>query len=224
MGGTIAFVRQGIGPGSPDGGCQTRLLIVNVLEKRRLSGAGSHERVDQARSERERHLVTVVRDARAAGVTAEFLVWDGDPGGSIAAGLLAALSAPRPARRAVAAVWLKHLWVLHLPWLVIGPGAILVAALAIVGRAAPGVAPLVLLVAMALGPIWLMLSGLCIVVWGQRRQVDIQVLQLRAPTVHIAMMLCAIATLAAAIVLGFVGGSVAVLGPLTADVMPGEEF
>ena len=62
-----------------------RLLIVNVLEKRRLSGAGSHERVDQARSERERHLVTVVRDARAAGVKAEFLVWDGDPGGSIAA-------------------------------------------------------------------------------------------------------------------------------------------
>jgi len=62
-----------------------RLLIVNVLEKRRLSGAGSHERVDQARSERERHLVTVVRDARAAGVTAEFLLWEGDPGGSIAA-------------------------------------------------------------------------------------------------------------------------------------------
>jgi nucleotide-binding universal stress UspA family protein len=62
-----------------------RLLIVNVLEKRRLAGGGSHERVDQARSERESHLVKVVRNARAAGVTAEFLVWEGDPGGSIAA-------------------------------------------------------------------------------------------------------------------------------------------
>jgi nucleotide-binding universal stress UspA family protein len=62
-----------------------RLLIVNVLEKRRLTGGGSHERVDQARAERERTLVKVVREARAAGVTAEFLVWDGDPGASIAA-------------------------------------------------------------------------------------------------------------------------------------------
>jgi nucleotide-binding universal stress UspA family protein len=62
-----------------------RLLIVNVLDKRRIAGSGSHERVDQARTERETHLVKVVRDARAAGVTAEFLVWEGDPGGSIAA-------------------------------------------------------------------------------------------------------------------------------------------
>jgi nucleotide-binding universal stress UspA family protein len=62
-----------------------RLLIVNVLDKRRLVGAGSHERVDQPRAEREAHLVSVVRDARAAGVTAEFLVWDGDAGSSIAA-------------------------------------------------------------------------------------------------------------------------------------------
>jgi nucleotide-binding universal stress UspA family protein len=62
-----------------------RLLIVNVLEKRRLVGGGAHERVDQARAEREAHLVAVVREARAAGVTAEFLVWEGDPGGSIAA-------------------------------------------------------------------------------------------------------------------------------------------
>jgi len=63
---------------------EARLLIVNVLEKRRLSGGGSHERVDQARSERETLLVKVVRDAREAGVTAEFLVWDGEHGDSIA--------------------------------------------------------------------------------------------------------------------------------------------
>jgi nucleotide-binding universal stress UspA family protein len=60
-----------------------RLLIVNVLEKHRLSGGGSHERVDQARSEREALLVEAVREARGVGVTAEFLAWDGDPGSSI---------------------------------------------------------------------------------------------------------------------------------------------
>jgi nucleotide-binding universal stress UspA family protein len=62
-----------------------RLLIVNVLEKRRLTGGGSHERVDQARAERETLLVRIVRSARDAGVKAEFLVWEGDPGDSIAA-------------------------------------------------------------------------------------------------------------------------------------------
>jgi nucleotide-binding universal stress UspA family protein len=62
-----------------------RLLVVNVLEKRRLSGAGSHDRVDQARTERERQMVDIVRDARAAGAAAEFLVWDGDPGAAILA-------------------------------------------------------------------------------------------------------------------------------------------
>jgi nucleotide-binding universal stress UspA family protein len=67
------------------GRLDARLLIVNALEKRRLSGAGSHDRVDQARTERESLLVEVVRGARDAGVTAEFLVWDGDPGDSIAA-------------------------------------------------------------------------------------------------------------------------------------------
>lgn len=61
-----------------------RLLIVNVLEKRRVSGNGTHDRVDQARLERESHLVDVVRTARDGGVTAEFLVWDGDAGASIA--------------------------------------------------------------------------------------------------------------------------------------------
>ena len=62
-----------------------RLLIVNALEKRRLSGSGSHDRVDQARLERESMLVKVVREARDAGVNAEFLVWDGPPGDAIAA-------------------------------------------------------------------------------------------------------------------------------------------
>lgn len=62
-----------------------RLLIVNVLEPRRLVGGGDHQRVDQARAERETRLVQLVHAARAAGAHAEFLVWTGDPGSSIAA-------------------------------------------------------------------------------------------------------------------------------------------
>lgn len=62
-----------------------RLLIVNVLERRRLIGGGEHERVDQARAERESALLALVGRAHAAGVNAEFLVWTGDPGSLISA-------------------------------------------------------------------------------------------------------------------------------------------
>jgi nucleotide-binding universal stress UspA family protein len=56
-----------------------RLLLVNVLDLGRLSGLGRHDRVDQARAEREPVLLDMVRAARAAGVEAEFLLWQGAP-------------------------------------------------------------------------------------------------------------------------------------------------
>jgi nucleotide-binding universal stress UspA family protein len=56
-----------------------RLLLVNVLDLGRLSGLGRHDRVDQARSEREPVLLDLVRAARAAGVEAEYLLWTGAP-------------------------------------------------------------------------------------------------------------------------------------------------
>jgi nucleotide-binding universal stress UspA family protein len=62
-----------------------RLLIVNVMDTRRLAGGGSHDRVDQARAEREAVLLDVVRRARTAGASAEFLIWTGDPGHAIVA-------------------------------------------------------------------------------------------------------------------------------------------
>jgi nucleotide-binding universal stress UspA family protein len=61
----------------------SRLIALNVLELRRLAGFGSHQRVDQARSERERHLSKLVERARHRGVDADFLVWDGDAGSVI---------------------------------------------------------------------------------------------------------------------------------------------
>jgi nucleotide-binding universal stress UspA family protein len=54
-----------------------RLLILNVLDNRRIFGGGRHDRLDQARSEREGLLVELVRRARSRHVTAEFLVWPG---------------------------------------------------------------------------------------------------------------------------------------------------
>lgn len=62
-----------------------RLLIVNVMDTRRLAGGGSHDRVDQARAEREAILLDIVRNARTKGASAEFLIWTGDPGNSLVA-------------------------------------------------------------------------------------------------------------------------------------------
>lgn len=56
---------------------RARLVIVNALDTRRIAGMGSHERVDQARTEREALLLEVVRQARDQGVSAQFLIWAG---------------------------------------------------------------------------------------------------------------------------------------------------
>jgi nucleotide-binding universal stress UspA family protein len=54
-----------------------RLLIMNALDTRRILGVGRHDRLDQARSEREEILVGLVKRARATGAAAEFMVWPG---------------------------------------------------------------------------------------------------------------------------------------------------
>lgn len=66
-------------------GLGARLVIVNVLDARRLSRPGSHARVDQARTEREGALMELAGEARRSGVSTSFLVWSGEPANSIAA-------------------------------------------------------------------------------------------------------------------------------------------
>ena len=61
-----------------------RLLVVHVLDLGRLSGLGRHERIDQARAEREPLLMDLVRNIRAQGVDAEFLLWSGAAADGIA--------------------------------------------------------------------------------------------------------------------------------------------
>lgn len=61
-----------------------RLLVVNVLEHRRLNGFGSHDREDQARAEREVVLEELVSCARTSCARCEYILWSGEPSSSIA--------------------------------------------------------------------------------------------------------------------------------------------
>jgi len=62
---------------------RARLLMVNVLEHRRLHGFGSHDREDQARAERESVLEDLVSRARTGGARCEYILWSGEPSSSI---------------------------------------------------------------------------------------------------------------------------------------------
>jgi nucleotide-binding universal stress UspA family protein len=63
-------------------GLGARLLVVSVVDTRRRAGVGA-PRMDTERGDREAGLLEVVRTARAAGVSAEYLVWAGEPGSSL---------------------------------------------------------------------------------------------------------------------------------------------
>ena len=62
-----------------------RLLAISVIDpgSLRLPGGRFSARVDQVRAERERFAQELVARGRAAGVSVDFLVWEGDPGESI---------------------------------------------------------------------------------------------------------------------------------------------
>jgi nucleotide-binding universal stress UspA family protein len=58
------------------------LILLSVIDpsRLRLPGGVFHTRVDQVRTERESALARIVEDARKHGVSALFLIWEGDPG------------------------------------------------------------------------------------------------------------------------------------------------
>jgi nucleotide-binding universal stress UspA family protein len=60
----------------------TSLILLSVIDpsRLRLPGGLFHTRVDQVRTERESALAKIVEDARKHGVSAQFLIWEGDPG------------------------------------------------------------------------------------------------------------------------------------------------
>lgn len=57
------------------------LLIVNAIDpgRLRLPGGRFRQRVDQVRADRETAAFSLIERARAAGVHAQVLIWDGDP-------------------------------------------------------------------------------------------------------------------------------------------------
>ena len=57
------------------------LVVVHAIDTRRLRLPGGRwlTRVDQARAQRERDGAELVATARAAGVAARILIWNGDP-------------------------------------------------------------------------------------------------------------------------------------------------
>ena len=60
-----------------------RLLVTSVVDTGEGGGDGSGRRVDQLRAGREAGAQEVVHEARARGIEAAFLVWEGDPGEAI---------------------------------------------------------------------------------------------------------------------------------------------
>ena len=58
------------------------LIVLSVIDpsRLRLPGGLFVSRVDQVRAERERELSKLVDRARQSGVSAQFLIWQGDPG------------------------------------------------------------------------------------------------------------------------------------------------
>ncbi len=61
------------------------LVVLSVIDPGglRLPGGGWSSRVDQVRSQRERSALRIIHRARAHGVTARFMIWEGAPGESI---------------------------------------------------------------------------------------------------------------------------------------------
>ena len=61
------------------------LIFLSVIDpsRLRLPGGLFHTRVDQVRAQRESALAKIVEYARKRGVSAQFLIWEGDPGASV---------------------------------------------------------------------------------------------------------------------------------------------
>ncbi len=61
------------------------LIVLSVIDPSRLRSPGGsfHTRVDQVRHEREVALASLIDVARAKGIPAQFLIWEGPPGPSV---------------------------------------------------------------------------------------------------------------------------------------------
>lgn len=136
---------------------------------------------------------------------------------SIGAGLLCSSVAPRGARKVAGAIWLKWLWVLHLPWLVTGPGALVVLAM-VAGHRVVGLDPNTLMPGFALLAFifWIALVVTAPVLWIHFAQTAFVKTRLLTGPTWAFMVLAALGIAVMATALGGVGGAIAFMAPMEA--------
>lgn len=136
-------------------------------------------------------------------------------GGSIVLGLgCAALMAPAH-RLAAAATWLRELWLLHLPWLVVAPAAVIALVVAALERfLGLGDGQLTIVLAIFGLAAWATVLFVAPVVWASRMSDGAHRAALRLGPVAGAFACAGLVVLVAAAALGLAGGGAAVMGAL----------
>lgn len=136
---------------------------------------------------------------------------------SIGAGLLCSLVAPRGARKVAGAIWLKWMWILHAPWLVTGPGALVVLAI-VAGHRVVGLEPDMLMPGFALLAFmfWIALVVTAPVLWIHFAQDDFVTARLLTGPTWALMVLAALGVAVLATAVGGVGGAIAFMAPMDA--------
>ena len=97
----VRFVARGVRRGDPSSGPQNEaaLIVLTVLESHNLHLPGGRlRRIDQERDRLTAGAIAIVRRARAAGVRATYLIWEGDPAEAILEASHAETCGPRSSR------------------------------------------------------------------------------------------------------------------------------
>lgn len=133
---------------------------------------------------------------------------------SISAGLLCSLAAPRGARKVAGAIWLKWMWILHLPWLVTGPGALVVVAIVACPRVV-GLDPDMLMPGFALLAfmIWISLVVTAPILWIHFAHDEFVKARLLTGFAWALMVLAALSVAVMATAVGGFGGAIAFIAP-----------
>ena len=137
--------------------------------------------------------------------------------GSLLGGWLVLMRVQEVDRPLVRVLWLRMLWWLHGPWLLVGPSALFILAVAFVesttGSTGEGTATVVLVGT----PMWLIACFLCVASWTGVWSDTLERLGIRlAGWTSVLLGVVVITALLAACVLGLAGGVLATAGAMTA--------
>jgi hypothetical protein len=128
---------------------------------------------------------------------------------SLALGSVVLLGCERPKRLAAQDAWRRELWVLHLPWLVIAPGTVVLLGLAFMIRATDGYDEDTLVYGAIALFCWLPCSLVTPFFFMRRAERRLDASGANTPTIRVRMWLAALLVLGGAVLLGFGGGLLA---------------